>query len=648
MPYQKLKSENYTNFGGINRKSSQYITDKNEFLNLENVDFRTLGSLSSFAGTTKFNISGATPTQSPISGLAGFYPISLSFPITGNSYALVATNLSNVYNVTGGTFLSVYSYLTYPNLSPLRSTNFIAGGDYLYAADGNKFVIYNGVTTAYEYSLPKPYGLTTAIGGGGSAGGISGILLFFQSFVRNDGFVGPAVGITQQYNGNTFVQIVTRTLSPELTTAFPLGYGASLGNFGISGIALWYSLNNSQPAIYKDLVPPGSTFIFTSAGFTADFGVTLTTYTEPEDYYGTFLVGAESDNGATLTPSGKPISDGNPLAIEVFASQLFTAGHAYAPDRVWYSQIGQYQKRDLEGFFEVNSNDGDICSCLVSFFTQLVIFKTNSIYVLTGSDPDSFVLTQVNSQYGCLAPNAACIWEQNLWFLDKKGICAFNGANTKVVSTKMEDYFNRMNIANARHLAVMLHVKERSEVWCAIPIDGSAYPNILIVYDYVADAWTTRDVPGAIGSSGTYGLHALNNLYQAAQGSTKAVTFWGDSSGSIFNFGNSLLSDNGSGMTCVIQTRFLSDLGHSVEKQWRRLYIDAVIPAGTTQVWEINFYADQGSTPVLSQTFALSDFQRRMDFGIPSKDLSVEFIYSGGQFLQLNGYTIEYRFQRAT
>ena len=156
------------------------------------------------------------------------------------------------------------------------------------------------------------------------------------------------------------------------------------------------------------------------------------------------------------------------------------------------------------------------------------------------------------------------------------------------------------------------------------------------VYDYLADAWTT--VP----------IDQTTCLTKESKSYTLSLPFFGNYSGMIYQYGQSLTLNNGVGPTHVIQTRFIHDMGHSVEKQFRRLYVDALIPSGSTQTWVANFYTNQGSTAAMSMTLVLSDFQRRFDFGLPAADMSIEFIYSGGQFLQLNGYTIEYRFQRDT
>ena len=341
------------------------------------------------------------------------------------------------------------------------------------------------------------------------------------------------------------------------------------------------------------------------------------------------------DAGTAFFPF-PPLGPVNPSPLEAYNSQLFMSGFVNNPSTVWYSNIGEFEKRDPENFFLVGDDDGDIVSNLISYFTQLIIFKVNSTWMLSGQDLANLSLVQATDQYGCLSNNSACVFEQKLWFLDRKGICEFNGANTRIVSNKIEPIFRRINISAARITAAMSHVKSRNQVWCDFPIDGSNYNNMRAVYDYLADAWTT--VP----------IDQTTCLTKESKSYTLSLPFFGNYSGMIYQYGQSLTLNNGVGPTHVIQTRFIHDMGHSVEKQFRRLYVDALIPSGSTQTWVANFYTNQGSTAAMSMTLVLSDFQRRFDFGLPAADMSIEFIYSGGQFLQLNGYTIEYRFQRDT
>jgi hypothetical protein len=185
----------------------------------------------------------------------------------------------------------------------------------------------------------------------------------------------------------------------------------------------------------------------------------------------------------------------------------------------------------------VNEKGKDRVSCLKGYFTQLVIFEVGTTWSLSGTSFDNYVLAEVSPIYGCLSSRGACVWKQNLWFLDKQGICEFNGANTQIVSNKVQPYFDRMNVAAARTEAIMLHVKDRNEVWCAIPIDGASRNNLIVVYDYLSDAWYTRETP-----------NELSALALISLGNNKQLVYSGSASGTIHSWGSLALAGQWRGL----------------------------------------------------------------------------------------------------
>lgn len=593
------------------------------------MDFQTTGALSSTCGYTQIVLNGST---SPITGLIDL----VTQQIYGQSgyiaatYEILATDRYNLSTISGQTFRSVYSYL-YPgqtnNFSLVRAFKVFGANQFdffTYPKQIDEFAqspspVTNS-TYAIQYSLPKPlWNLGPTEFSGTSGTGFSPTYMnLATAFLRDDGLIGPAsfatLILTHSYT-NLFFRMPTLQIFGLSNLTF--------SNFAIDGVMVWFG-NNEDPTSRFNQYAVGlgalnATYVLVSGqSYTVDERV-------PEDYVGTFLFGP--DGNSQFSPQ-------NPRTIEVYANALFSAGFLQFPDTVWPSRLGEFEKHDLEAFFDFRANDGDIITCLKTYFTQLIIFKTNSIGCLTGTDPSTYTLSEMTTEYGCLSNNAACVWEQKLWFLDKSGVCEYNGANTRCVSDRIEYIFKEMNIPAAKNVASMIHVKERNEVWCSFPTGTNTTCDKIAIYDYLSDAWTIRTI-----RSGT----SLNLL----RGVSNQAFYFGDASGMIFKYNASLTTDNGSAFTCLIQTRFCHDMGHSVEKMFRRLYIDAVVPSGQTYNIGVNFYANQGTTPVLQTTMSISEYQKRLDFGISGSDLSIEFVYSDGNFLKLNGYTLEYRFQRS-
>lgn len=649
MAYEKLKSENYANLGGMNTKVSQYITTQNEFLNLQNVDFRLMGALSTFAGSTQYSTVSAT---SPINGIVDYsvgFNSGTTFSLATQTFAILTTDSYHLSNATGGTgYQSLLSYIyTCDYTNPFSFTK----SQYLHGANGFDAFTYPGPTyaaTAFQFGLPKPFfptfsGFSFSYGASVAGQSIAGNLNMLWAWKRCDGLIGPPLAVSLlilpgQITSNVFLNSATLFSSVGAN-------GLSLGSFGISQILLWARLGTvTADWVFINGVAPGSAINIAQGSIfnTNNSGLTL----PPDDYFGTFVYGFSNWNGSFWNPAlglgqttvpNIPAVTGsnNPSLMESYGNRVFVGGFARYPNRYFYSEIGQPENFPFDNFDDVVSNDGDVVSCFVSYFTQLVVFKTRSTWAVSG-DPTQNGPIEVTPIYGCLSARGACVWEQKLWFLDEKGICEFNGANTQIVSNNVQPIFERMNVQAARSQAIIVHVKERNEVWCAIPIDGSLTNNAIVVYDYLANAWTVRTTPNALTA-----LSAINF------GNAKTQIFAGGSSGTITQFGSSLTTENGAGLTQVIKSRFIGDMGHSVEKMFRRIYLDAKVPQGSTQVFAVNFYTNQGVSPALQTTMTLSSFQNRIDFGLSARDISVELIYSGAQFLQLNGFTIEYRFQRA-
>lgn len=651
--YPKIKSENYRNLGGINLKASLYLTNETEFLNLQNVDFRVVGALSSFAGSTQFASQSST---SQITGVADYYqsyfsnPFSGTFSLNTETFSIIATDSYNVCNITGTTFAPLMQYIYGGNqnqVSWVLATNsapaLLAVGQLpitngaLFGANGWDFFTYQGASTAWQFSLGKPvsFGSTITRSGAGGAG-LSGFVVMYYSLVRSDGFYGPALSITYTMSGESAVSFPQPSRPDLQIMPAGAGTGLSLGSFGLSGIQAWIQLNQNLPVGLGSLL--GLTTSASVAGLTVAYNYTAVggwtvTSVQPLDFQGSFLYGPGSTQGSD---NALVTAAFNPYLVEYYANQLFTAGFGVYPSRVVYSNPGTPEVANYTNFFDVSPNEPVPISGMKSFFTQLVIWKPSSTWALSGTGPDTFVLTNISPIYGLISSKASCVWNQQCWFLDRKGICQFDGASVAAISNKMQPFFERMNVAAAVTQAIMIHVKERNEVWCAIPIDGSATNNIIIIYDYLANAWSTRTCP-----PGT--LTVLNTL---TLGNNKQTPYYGTASGMIGTFGNSLIGDNGQAFTSVIKSRFVDDLGQTVTKLYRRLYVDASVQPGQTFVLAVNLYSDKATGPALSTTMVLTTFQSRMDFGIAAKSISAEFIYSGATFLQINGYTIEYRFQR--
>lgn len=684
MPNSKFKSENYQNFGGINSKASPYLTGPHEFLDLKNFDFQIPGSLSSRWGSTQHiqsaaNFTGSINALYEFNRLSGFSQIiigvsgglwagsttgqytglSLSFEGTttmagakiwqfftnGSSYffpqstSLADTVLQQIpYLSTSATFTVAAEPHTMNNFSMVTFVN------YLFLADGTKFLKFDGTNTSL---VGLPGGLAQGISASVQAGDAAGLIgpgyfyTFYASYTNSRGFQGPIwpvgyLDYPSSLNGGTiFAAFGNTNIAVTFPILQPQAYGISSINLYVyQGVSTTgYSVPVSGMSLYaypyrfqKNVPVSGGSFSFIQW---ASFGATGNLGAFPNGT--SYLVLGLTNNPYTQ------ITNFAPRFLEVYNNRLFLSGFSTTPSTVWFSETGEPEGYQADWNFQVRTNDGDRITAKKSYGGQMLIFKQKSFHSLIGDGPNNFFLKEVSDEYGCLSHRAVDIYNDTLVFLDRKGLMEFNGANIKCLSDKIQPVVDTINFAAALDKATVAHDKSRNQLLVGVPTNGATMNNTTLVYDYLVSAWTIYD---GISPS----------VYSVMQSRLSNRTiFYGGYSGMFFDFGASYFGDNGVGFSCYLKSRFLNDMGNSVEKQFRRLYLDVSPIASITVGININFFSNYGTSIVLGSSMFFNPSQSRIDFGISAKSMAFEMsANSASTGLRLHGYTIEHRYQRST
>lgn len=565
--------------------------------------------------------------------------------------------------------------------------------NFLFAADGNKFFKFDGTTT-YPVGLPPAtraiHGYTVVSGltevvsasmfysnlsndigfgfgytaGTGGTFSLWGQYFIYCSYVNNRGFEGPIwplmaaplifwpAGASVSGLGGTYLNV-------RMPIATPLQYGISAINvytyynplietgqsnaiFGQTGLT-----PNLDTSIWE-------TYPYVLTGSQASSGSTITWVSLGSSVGGqTYMTGNIGPSPDSITQSYFPlgfsatIANNNvtniswanyyPSIVDTYLNRLMLAGFSATPSVVWFSDAGEPEGYEPDFNFEVRTNDGDAITAMKSYQTRFLIFKLKSFHLMIGDDPSNFDVVQVSDQFGCVNKKCVVVGGENdemVFFLDPKGMVVWNGASPQMVSRKIQPTFDTMNLAAAKTQACMVHDKIRNQIICAIPVNGSSTNNLMVVYDYLANAWTKYSgvFPSVLAAAFGY-----NNQKYA---------LYGDYLGRVNYFGPSFLSDNGVGFSTYIKPGFNHDMGDSIQKQFRRLYLNVDVPS-STMVFGVNFFQDYGSSVVLGTTMILSQFQNRIDFGISAKSVTFEMSnLQTSQRLRIHGFTIESRLQR--
>jgi hypothetical protein len=605
MAYEKLKQELYLNVGGINEKASDYATGDNEVLSLKNLSFERPGAWTSRSG---YSLYTNTSFVTKINGL----------------YNYKKSDGSSCLIVSGGVTISSYVNGTPTNIGTSMGSapvDFETQNDTMYYCDGTNFRKFDK-TNDSKFSLPGEtisaffngtpgVSLTT----GGDKNTQSGYYNFRMGYLNTDGFYG-LLGTDSLSIATTGAQeFFTFHMSPAapISSLLPLDYG-------ITALVLWQSENGNPYQI--------SELTLSYQGLVSNFSETICAVYPIADGDQKIVTAIEKEVDDILHFTLVP------KYIEPYNNILFMGGITGHASTTFYGSEGEPEKILTENFFETRTNNNDVITGYKAFLGRILIFKNRSINEVTGSSTENISQQEVTSEYGCISNKAIVTFKNRCVFLDEKGIAEYNGINTDIISDKIDSTFKRMNISVAKETAVGTHKKEANEIWFAIPLDSSTKNNAVVVYDYLVEGWTIYEgfEPG--------------DMIVADTGAGKEDVVFGSYTGSVFSFGESLVSDNGATIACSIEGKYHKRLGDSTQEMWRRLYVNTNTASVTTPI-TVNFRPNYGTNSSLTTTMYMDKFQNRIDLGLSAKSMSVKLEFgSTTDKLVVNGYTIESRYLR--
>lgn len=110
-------------------------------------------------------------------------------------------------------------------------------------------------------------------------------------------------------------------------------------------------------------------------------------------------------------------------------SRLFLAD----TENIYYSKLDQVESFDPEAFETPNPSDGQAITGLASIFDLLIIFKTNSVYVLVGDNPDTWAIRPIDNTIGCSTSRSIVATEGRLYWYSEQGPVLWAGGLEKPV-----------------------------------------------------------------------------------------------------------------------------------------------------------------------------------------------------------------------
>ncbi len=303
---------------------------------------------------------------------------------------------------------------------------------------------------------------------------------------------------------------------------------------------------------------------------------------------------------------------------------------------LYFSDSGNLDSYPVNNFIQINTNDGQNITGISEILDNLIIFKDESVWILTGeplgagnsTTIGNLQLRQANSPVGCSAFRTICKVEQTIYFMHHTGLYALQNYSVQPISKKLLQTFKTGTNPGFLNLSWGIYNSLEQKYIVGYPSPASATPDVAIMYDIGEHQYALWDhVPGMCAVNYRFsglldttliGDPTKGNIYQMFQGSAD------------------IYGDNGTATGGTTTT--LTD----ASKNWpvnglvdARIKITANSGAGTVAVITANTattvtFAVVSSAPAAGSTYTIGYYDsywttKNFDFG-------------------MTGYTKKYRF----
>jgi hypothetical protein len=438
-------------------------------------------------------------------------PLTGSPAVTGFQFKQKNGNKTNLLVSTGGRLDKLNSDGT---TSVINATAFTSGTSHLphFAVANDLCFIVNDVDQVkYDGTSTSKFGITrpaapTAVAGAGGAAGMAGTYDFALSYYNN--LTGHESSLSD------FVTVVVGA-GQKATVTWLAPTDAQ-----VTHVRVHIRKQTLGPNVYRNIASAVPAPDAATGGYAV---ATLSTVIDIADTtLSAYIIVSPTTTENNPPPSGAqfPTWHGNRMFV-------FDSGNAY------YSKIQNNtafpEAFDPNNIQPVNPNDGDSIVGAMSMWGKLWIWKKYSLWVIEGSDPNSWTM-QLVSNHGAATQRSIKAADGTLFWWDmQNGPVAFNGEGTPeeigkqfVQSTIADD---SVNIAQLTSIVAEVDEQNTTVLW-AYPEFNATRNTAVLPFNYrakrfAADVWTPFDIFG---------------LWVVEDGSSLRAVYIGGYAGQVFKW----------------------------------------------------------------------------------------------------------------
>lgn len=219
----------------------------------------------------------------------------------------------------------------------------------------------------------------------------------------------------------------------------------------------------------------------------------------------------------------------------------------------------------------VNPSDGDEIYSIETLGDELMLFKKNRVWSLTGFGTDAFTVSDINERitgYGTRATRGTVnIGSDIIYVSDIGGVPEFRSLQRSRYGTIVsggsisDDISGTMATLNKEQITKISGVFDGDNIYYSVPESGSAVNTFVLVYNLANKGWVKWT-----------GLHAA--LFTVFDFSNKTEVYFGESrNDSLVHKLDNSKSDNGEAIEFDVRTRRYGADRPEIQKKWKYLYM---------------------------------------------------------------------------
>ena len=203
-----------------------------------------------------------------------------------------------------------------------------------------------------------------------------------------------------------------------------------------------------------------------------------------------------------------------PDAMCSFAGRLWVGANA----TLYFSALGRFDDWTSEndaGYIANFHSSVTKISALSLYCGNLAIFKSDGVYLLSGTSPDNFAIIKFADK-GVQSSKAVCTCNNKQYFFNADGLFALSqvGELSQImmsgnIASAVEDAFKNSDKSRIKD-AFCFPYEKKNQIWFYLPYNDNKYFNTIWIYDFTNDCWTKRIETQEITSAANVNYEVLS------------------------------------------------------------------------------------------------------------------------------------------